>query len=294
MMSTYNGAEFLQEQILSIMGQIGVSVSILVRDDGSTDSTCHILDKYKGATLQWYSGENLGWRASFMDVLYRSGDFDYYAFSDQDDVWKEDKLLRAVSFLRKLPESSPQLYFSNLVCWRNGVEEAFAKSPSLRFDKYRCMVQCLSTGNTMVFNKALRDLVRDNPHPEYLLSHDYWIYQTGVLLGHTVYDPESRILYRQHGTNEVGVRRSLRWDIRRKLHDVSIFAGDHRRQRGAQELLRCYGPLMDLQTRRIVEELAFFRSNLLCRMRLFFSRKYVMDTPLRNFLLKMRVLSGRV
>lgn len=293
MVSTYNGAAFLEEQLQSIKAQEGVNVSIIVRDDGSSDGTQSVLEKWAGKDFSWYQRNNVGWRESFMQLLNDSSEYDYYAFADQDDVWLPDKLERAISCLRTLPEG-PQLYFSNLTIWKNGKSEGLAKSPELKFDKYRCCVQCLSTGNTMVFNTVLADIIKSNPHPGYLLAHDYWIYQAGILLGSVYYDPQSRILYRQHGDNQVGVKRSLVWDLKRKLGDIAKFLRDHRRQREAEALLHCYGNLMDDQTRKIVRTVAYYRRNIIYRLRFLFSRRYVMDTSLRTLLLKFRVLAGRV
>lgn len=295
LLSTYNGENYLQEQVRSILAQDSdeVHVYILIRDDGSSDGTVSVLERLKCNRLSWYRGDNLGWRESFIDLLYKSGEYDFYAFSDQDDVWLPGKLKRAVDCLASMPEG-PCLYFSNLITWRNDRREGLAKKRELKVDKYRCMVQCLATGNTMVFNRELKEIICRNPHPQYLLSHDFWVLQVAALLGHVHYDPDSFILYRQHGDNQVGVQRSLRWDLKRKMYDVSIFLADHRRQKGAQELLRCYGPLMDKETEKIVRVVAGYRSHPCYRLRLLFSRKYVMDTFFRNVLLKMRVVAGRV
>ena len=93
LMSTYNGEKYLREQIDSILGQRGVEVSLLVRDDGSTDATLTTLDEYKeSGRLDYYCGNNLGPARSFMHLLQNAPASDFYAFSDQDDKWMDDKL----------------------------------------------------------------------------------------------------------------------------------------------------------------------------------------------------------
>ena len=47
LLSTYNGEKYLEEQLESITSQKGVSTKIIVRDDGSSDHTCDILDTWK-------------------------------------------------------------------------------------------------------------------------------------------------------------------------------------------------------------------------------------------------------
>ena len=111
LLSSYNGETYLDEQLESIVAQKGVMTDILVRDDGSSDHTCDILDQWQQKTsLRWYSGENIGPARSFMDLLRQADDSCYYAFSDQDDYWLSDKLKVAVDKLESY-ERRPALYF---------------------------------------------------------------------------------------------------------------------------------------------------------------------------------------
>ncbi|EME3524541.1 glycosyltransferase, partial [Enterococcus faecium] len=90
-MSTYNSEMYLEEQIKSILKQKKVKVSLWVRDDGSSDNTINILEKYKKkGKLTYFSGCNLGYGKSFLDLFKNIKiPTDYYAYSDQDDYWEE-------------------------------------------------------------------------------------------------------------------------------------------------------------------------------------------------------------
>ena len=113
LMCTYNGEKHLQEQINSIKSQKGVSVSIYVRDDGSKDKTIEILKDYQNSgDLIWFQGENIGPAVGFMELLYQTAnkDFDYFAFSDQDDIWLDTKLLDAVGKIEKCTNKKYILY----------------------------------------------------------------------------------------------------------------------------------------------------------------------------------------
>ena len=91
LLSTYNGERYIKEQIESLLKQENVKVSILVRDDGSTDGTINILNEYqKQGKLKWYTGENLKPAKSFMNLVENAPEYEYYAFCDQDDVWLKD------------------------------------------------------------------------------------------------------------------------------------------------------------------------------------------------------------
>ena len=113
LMCTYNGEKYLKEQIDSIQNQKGVSVFIYVRDDGSKDKTIDILEEYqqKGG-LKWFRCKNVGPAVGFMELLYQTArnDFDYFAFSDQDDIWLETKLLNATERIEMCADEKFILY----------------------------------------------------------------------------------------------------------------------------------------------------------------------------------------
>ena len=103
-MSTYNGEKYLREQIDSILNQDYPEISLLIRDDGSTDGTVDILKEYaqKYRDIDYYVGENLGVQNSFFDLMKRADKRAYYyAFADQDDVWLPGKIKRAIELLER-------------------------------------------------------------------------------------------------------------------------------------------------------------------------------------------------
>ena len=111
LLSTYNGAKYLRELLDSLLNQSHKNISILVRDDGSTDATLELLAEYgnKYNNITYYKGENLKPARSFMDLLKQSEDADYYALSDQDDVWLPDKIEIAI---KQLEANKADLYHS--------------------------------------------------------------------------------------------------------------------------------------------------------------------------------------
>ena len=113
-MSTYNGEEFVAEQMDSILNQTYKNIEIVVRDDGSKDSTTKIIKEYqkKYKNIKLYEGENLGFIKSFFELL-KLVEADYYAYADQDDIWIENKIELAVNSLNKLDDSKPNMAFGN-------------------------------------------------------------------------------------------------------------------------------------------------------------------------------------
>ncbi len=270
-MSTYNGERFLPEQLRSIYDQQGVQVSLLVRDDGSTDGTLSLLsqEQSRGA-LRFYTGPNLRPARSFMHLLRQAPDeADLYAFSDQDDVWLPDKLLSAALAIGQ--ERGPALYF----CQTSLVDERLSPLPQVlispRLTYGEALVYQFVGGCTMVFNSALRDIVNQY-EPSYLRMHDIWVYDIALAVGARVcFDPIPHILYRQHQRNAVGQSASLgrEWTERmsRLLHP------EHIRLRTARELLQGYASQMSLANRSLTEAVVASHGSLRQRLSLAFSRK---------------------
>jgi hypothetical protein len=131
---------------------------------------------------------------------------DYYAFSDQDDVWEADKIASALAWLQTIPSDVPALY-----CGRTrsvdasnqpiGFSPLFARQPSFA----NALVQSIAGGNTMVFNQAACRLLRLAGAGAQVASHDWWMYLlVSGCGGRVFYDPRPTVRYRQHAANLIG------------------------------------------------------------------------------------------
>lgn len=220
LLSAYNGENYLEEQLDSILSQNDVEVSILVRDDGSVDRTRDILLDYekKYSNFRWYTGTNIGVQRSFMELLDSADEeFDYYAFADQDDVWLPEKLQRAICLLEKEAGIQPLLYGSKVIYADKDLKapEAFSytieKAPAFG----NALVENICMGCTEVFNRELLLLVREHKPTKETL-HDWWLYLTASCFGKVLFDNNAYILYRQHGGNQVGMQNTWvsRWRAR--------------------------------------------------------------------------------
>ncbi len=210
-MSTYNGERYLKTQLDSILAQKGVNISLYVFDDVSSDGTLKILQEYAARYSNIHikvNETNKNYNYNFIDALFSfkdNNEFDYYAFSDQDDYWAEDKLISAIKKLEKKGECS--LYASNLKI----VDENLNYSGrNYRNAGYLChypdqLLFCVTIGNTAVFDSKFKDLVTKY-YPKDIASnaHDHWV---GLIANYCkganfIFDmcPE-HILYRQHNHN---------------------------------------------------------------------------------------------
>ena len=273
LLSSYNGETYLEEQLESIVAQKNVLTSILVRDDGSNDGTCDILDRWQHKVdLRWYRGENIGPARSFMDLLRLAGDSCYYAFSDQDDYWLSDKLKVAVDKLESY-EKRPALYFcqTELVDKNLNRVNSVIIHPRLTFGE--SLVYQFVGGCTMVMNRALRDVILTYD-PQYLSMHDVWIYDVAQAIGaHVVFDHIPHILYRQHGGNVTGQSTSVMTEWKHRTGRL-VKRELHSRSKVAREIYKGYFALMPGENRQILTDFIEGKTHLKQRLRLLRDRRF--------------------
>ena len=293
LMSTYNGALYLEEQWESLFAQKDVKVKVLVRDDGSKDGTQEILKKYQQThDLEWFQGRNLGWARSFMELLYAAPDSEYYAFCDQDDIWLQDKLSVAVNTLEKM-DSDCRMYCSNLTNYKDGERLGNVKPEKYIYNKYKALMFCINYGCTCVFNDALRQKMTQN-RPSTVFAHDYWVYLSAIYLGDVHYDSNSYMLYRQHGSNAVGGSKSILQEWKIRLRRMKKLNEQHERETMAQELLSCYSDSLSDSDKAIIKVVADYRKNILTKMKLFFDMRYSLNITINNIMLRLRILFGYI
>ena len=212
LLSTYNGERFLAELLDSIFSQSYPNYSLLVRDDGSSDSTINILQDYcnKHSNLSYYKGENIKPARSFMDLLKNAPDADYYSLCDQDDIWLPDKVEKAVSFMEK---EKANLYHSNFQMVNRNLD-LIPTTPKKDIRTIgQSAVLITATGCTMMLSRKLRETALLYT-PSYMIMHDYWLFQIAVSTCQPIcFDVDSHILYRQHGANVLGGISASRWRI---------------------------------------------------------------------------------
>lgn len=295
LLSTYNGERYLNEQLSSIFTQKDVDISILVRDDGSTDSTLSILAKYADShpnKIFILKGKNIGWKDSFLKLVDIAGNsytkFDYYAFSDQDDIWENDKVLIGVTSI-KSQSKGPLLYCSNLYFFRDGVNmgEVYNHLPEPTYKN--CLIRNIAAGCTMVFNKDLIDIIK-NKKPLIQVAHDFWVYQIAVLCGHVIVDPKAHILYRQHSNNQIGSPDGKLEVWERRLSTLITSMRTHQRENQAKELRRLFSDFMKPEAIAAIDIIANYRANVISKIKLLFDNQYSTGLKSNDFWLKFRIL----
>lgn len=274
LLATYNGGQYLDEQLRSLFAQTYANMRIVARDDASSDNTSELLFKWAKKypeKLVVISDElgNLRWRANFSRLMDLS-DAPYFALCDQDDVWLPNKVETLLTYIQglesKLGGERPILVHSDLAVVDVNLNRI---SPSLfrywnvdihlarRLD--HLIINNVVVGCSLAGNRALLGLAR--PIPTNALAHDWWLALVAASCGAIETIPTATILYRQHGANQLGAGRqkgNLFWDARHILQRPLVLQERMKRalalMRGqAFELLHLHGVSMSRQSREFLE-----------------------------------------
>lgn len=295
LLSSYNGEYYIEDQIESILTQTHSNLEIYVRDDGSKDNTVAILENYeKKGLIILEKGENVGFVESFFWLINNAGEADYYAFSDQDDVWFPEKLELAVEKLSEVDEDKPVLYFTNYDFY-NGELEFMAhhtdKCPKISFRN--SLVDCVSLGFNSVFNKKAYELTV-NKTPKSFLGHDWWMYVLCSGLGQVIYDNRPTVKYRRHDTNvSDGGADFIKLQIWRfkKFFLNDYFHKIHEQIREFNEL---YGEQLSLEDKKELDMFSKDGFNPLNSLRKAFYPKYLRQNLMDEIFIRLIILIGKL
>jgi glycosyltransferase involved in cell wall biosynthesis len=236
LLATYNGERYLREQIDSILAQTDAEVSVLARDDGSTDATLAILEEYAQQQPERFAVADAGpstgtAKGNFLCLLQfalQTSSHPCLAFADQDDVWLPGKLAVELATMERLEQrwgaATPLLVFSdarvvdaelrviNASLW----EQQYA-DPVWIHRLERILSQNVVAGCTAVINRPLAQMALAMPEDAFM--HDWWIALLACAFGAAAFVPAPTVLYRQHNANVVGAERADRrweWPVWRK------------------------------------------------------------------------------
>ena len=293
-LSTYNGSTNIARQLDSIFAQQDVSVSVFIRDDCSSDNTVEVIEAYKARThcaLTLVRGENMGYARSFLAALCQAPEAEYYAFSDQDDVWSPDKLCKCIRAMTG-DRDVPQLAYCRMTRTDPDLRPLDEQVPVLRpeqLSKKLVLTQTYNYGAATVLNAAARELVcRHVPeNPE--VPHDAWAGLLCYWFGKVRFVDESLYSWIRYdgsvtgaGTQRSGMRYRLRETLRGKTYyNVS------------SDLLGHYRDLLSAEDEAFLLRLQNYRHSAKEKWKLLADRDFRRSGKAGTVLLKLGVLTGR-
>lgn len=215
-MCTYNGAEFLPAQLESIIAQSRPPDEIIICDDGSTDQTTTLLNQFSSASSVakiHINKTNLGTIKNFEQAIAMcTGDI--IVLSDQDDVWRNDKLQMIDDAFRANPTAG--LVFSdaeivdqnlnplNRHMWNEVGFDAHKRKLVRTGRALEVLITGWTvTGATMAFRSNFTKLSLPIP-TDIAMIHDGWIALTIAAVAPVVMLDEPLIKYRQHERQQIG------------------------------------------------------------------------------------------
>ncbi len=210
-MATYNGQDFINDQLNSILYQLNANDEIIIVDDCSTDNTYDMLLNYSDARLKIFrNDENEGHISTFeKSIKYSSGDFIF--LSDQDDIWVDGRVNLMVGEL-----SSKNFVASNynLIDKFNNAISRTVDQPLLRKNSNKNLLNIISIflgnsnyfGCAMAFRSSMKSIIL--PFPVGLESHDLWIATAANFTGSVSHIEGTTLLRRIHGNNFSVINRS--------------------------------------------------------------------------------------
>lgn len=299
LLSTYNGEKFVAAQLDSVLSQSYPNIRIIVRDDGSSDGTPAILQDYarRHANVSVVLGENIGAVPSFMLLLRQQEHTEgFFSFCDQDDLWNQDKIERAVLALESSGDPAGTLYFSRLALVNlDGAETQLSDVPT-RLTFNNALVENVVTGAVAVFGSRLRDLLLMG-RPECMVWHDWWLYLVATAFGRVVYDEVPTIRFRRHEHTQTNLRVPSREGIAQKVRSLMRVANRKRRVRPFEQAAsfgEVYEAMLDPEKRALIAKLGkLCEGRLRDRLRFMFDRDFVLNDRLDDLGLRLLVLLGR-
>lgn len=294
-LATWNGAAFLNRQLESIAAQSFSDWHLYVRDDGSSDGTHRLLEGFfmqhpDRVTLVHDELGQLGACANFAALMAGTTE-PYVAFSDQDDIWHEDKLTRTLDALRTLertaaPDFPCMVHADRRLVDGQGQEIAasYWRSRKLapgRLGAERHLSFCIAAGSTMLINRAL--VCKASPVPPEARMYDCWLELTAQFFGAVAALDETVLDHRRHGGNASGpsqendspAQRRFSARVRRLLYSRETQREIYRlyMRQAAAFRTRYRADLSDIATQRLDQFLSLPRRGVSGRLKELFARR---------------------
>lgn len=288
LLSTYNGSKYLKEQLDSIFNQKEVEVSVFASDDISKDDTVAILEEYsKTHNLKYRINErNKNFTYNFLDLMFDCKDlpYDYFAFSDQDDFWLDDKL---ISGIKALKENEKHFYCSNLLVTDDSLKNQTPMNKFKANDKKHSpyLLENICTGCTMIFDKNFMQKATKY-YPNGITLHDYWLFLIAVFTDGFFYDQTGHIYYRQHANNQIGSEKEGAAQYYKNFKNSGRF-----RTQLFNELLNGYKDEISEEDLNDINTFLTYRKKFGSKFKMLFSHKF--RTKHHSILRRVKVLFNK-
>lgn len=223
LMATYNGEKYLVEQLDSIINQTNQNWNLLIRDDNSTDRTLEIIQNYEKKDnrikiLKDNKG-NLGIVRNFEELL-KNSQSEFIMFSDQDDIWVENKLDMYLKMIKKFRLKNFLIHSDAILFNKNKkkvLKQTFIFRKAKRSGLENIFFNYFVQGATILISKEIKNFIL--PFPKEVYLHDRYIHLISELFFQRIFINQPLIYYRQHSNNQIGAKNTLKELLSKKYFD---------------------------------------------------------------------------
>ena len=298
MISTYNGQEKIIKQVESIINQQDVDVKIKIRDDGSNEETLSIIsglvEKYP-KTIEIVFGENIGWKRSFIELLYSSDlKYDYYAFSDQDDIWLDHKLINCIRLMERDENKGIKMAHCNSLSVDSELNERKEQERRIAYpSNYKAAIATeYFQGCGMVWNKEAMCRIKKYKPVNTDLAHDYWVGLICYLFGKVYFIEKPQFYHIRYADNSSADGNVYKGRLRRL---TSLMKGKSVYMNPSKDLVVGYRKYLESR-QEIVEflnKIQCYRQNRIIKLSLIMDKQFVRPSKLATIIFKYNILSNR-
>ena len=251
LMATYNGEKYLVEQLDSIINQTYRNWNLLIRDDNSTDKTLEIIQNYhkkdKRIKILKDNKGNLGIVRNFEELL-KSSESEFIMFSDQDDIWVENKLDMYLKMIEKIKNKGFMIHSDAILFDKNKsniLKETFISKKAINRGLENVFFNYFVQGATILISKEIKNFIL--PFPKEVYLHDRYIHLISELFFERIFVNKALIYYRQHGDNQIGAKNTIRELLSKRYFD-------ERDRQLIKIIYNKYGSLLTEDKKKLIEE----------------------------------------
>ena len=250
-MATYNGEKYLVEQLDSIINQTYHNWNLLIRDDNSTDKTLEIIQDYQKKDnrikLLKDNKGNLGIVKNFEELL-KSSESEFIMFSDQDDIWVENKLDMYLKMIEKIKNKGFMIHSDAILFDKNKsniLKDTFISKKAINRGLENVFFNYFVQGATILISKEIKNFIL--PFPKEVYLHDRYIHLISELFFERIFVNKALIYYRQHGDNQIGAKNTIRELLSKRYFD-------ERDRQLIKVIYNKYGSLLTEDKKKLIEE----------------------------------------
>ena len=251
LMATYNGEKYLAEQLDSIINQTYHNWNLLIRDDNSTDRTLEIIQDYQKKDnrikLLKDNKGNLGIVKNFEELL-KNSESEFIMFSDQDDIWVENKLDMYLKMIEKIKNKGFMIHSDAILFDKNKsniLKDTFISKKAINKGLENVFFNYFVQGATILISKEIKNFIL--PFPKEVYLHDRYIHLISELFFERIFVNKALIYYRQHGDNQIGAKNTIRELLSKRYFD-------ERDRQLIKVIYNKYGSLLTEDKRKLIEE----------------------------------------